>query len=440
MRMVTYIARRLLLVIPTLLGVITITFLLFQALPIQYQLESHYGNPPKNHPCAFKGTCPCGEDNPSSVRGTGAGATCECYGSNITVPKSAICTDLLYRIYIDKLGLNEPVWTQWGVFVYRALTFQWGTIENSSAIAGVFSWLKNVPVTKAIGWMLPYTLELAALSLFLILIISIPVGNLAAVNRNRPIDQVARVISFSGFAVPAFLLGSLAITGVILVMLPQTGFVVHSPWCPPGEAITSEFQGSWPLSTLGPNDCYQGLSFATAARNSGYPPWLLNGYASHPTGFPTIDALLNGQPWLGADTVIRMLLPALVIAFGSIAGILRFVRNSMLEVMNLDFVRTARAKGVPEKVVTRRHAGRNSLNVTITVLGLTFAFFIGGFPVLEEVLQLYGVGRMLALAVATPLRYAIIFGSTILFTYIVVAANLIVDVMYAYLDPRVRLG
>lgn len=135
-----------------------------------------------------------------------------------------------------------------------------------------------------------------------------------------------------------------------------------------------------------------------------------------------------------------MTLPALVVAYGTIAGLLRFVRNSMLEVMNLDFVRTARSKGVPESIVISKHAGRNSLNVTITVLGLTFAFFIGGFPVVETIFNLNGVGRMFVYALLAPYDFGLIFGSTLLFTFLVVFANIIVDVLYAYLDPRVRLG
>ncbi len=136
----------------------------------------------------------------------------------------------------------------------------------------------------------------------------------------------------------------------------------------------------------------------------------------------------------------RLLLPAIVIAYGTIAGILRFVRNSMLEVMNLDYVRTARAKGVPEAEVIRRHAGRNSLNVTVTVLGLTFAGFISGFPIIEFVFNLRGVGLMLAYSVQRPFDYGLIFGSTLLFTLVIVVVNLLVDLLYAYLDPRVRLG
>ncbi len=173
-----------------------------------------------------------------------------------------------------------------------------------------------------------------------------------------------------------------------------------------------------------------------------YPAWVANGIHSTPTGFVTVDALLHHDDWLALDTVLRILLPALLIAYGTVAGLLRFVRNSMLEVMNLDFVRTARAGGVPEPVVVHRHAGRNSLNVTVTVLGLTFAGFLGGFPIIEDVFQLNGVGAMLAYAAnpAPALDFATIFGSTLLFTFIIVAANLVVDVVYAWLDPRVRLG
>ena len=430
MRMVTYIIRRLLLVVPTLLGVLTITFALFQALPVQYQLASHYGNPPKNHPCAFQSSCPCADDNHASVNAREN--TCKCYGSNVTVTPDTLCSDALYRTYIHRLGLDQPVWTQWGVFVYHAFTFQWGTVENDSFVATQFSWMRNVPVTTVIGWMLPYTLELAGLSLFFILIIAIPVGNLAAVNRNRPVDQAARILSFSGFAMPTFLLASFLLMGFVILIGSTSAvpYVTHSPWCPSGEATFSEFYGSWPAPL-----CFSSTGVL--------PSWLGAGVHTTPTGFPTLDAAINGQWWLAIDTLIRMILPALAIAFGAIAVLLRFVRNSMLEVMNLDFVRTARAEGIPSKTVVSRHAGRNSLNVTITVLGLTFAFFIGGFPVIEYVFHLNGVGLILAYSIQPSpgsVDFGLIFGTTLLFTFIIVIANIIVDILYAYLDPRVRLG
>lgn len=111
----------------------------------------------------------------------------------------------------------------------------------------------------------------------------------------------------------------------------------------------------------------------------------------------------------------------------------------MLEVMNQDYIRTARAKGVPERTVVSTHAGRNSLNVTVTVLGLTFAGFVSGFPIIEYVFNLRGVGLMLAYSIQRPFDYGLIFGSTLLFTLVIVFVNLIVDILYAYLDPRVRL-
>ncbi len=333
----------------------------------------------------------------------------------------------------DKLGLERPILVQWASYVYDSFTFQWGNVSNHSTVAQDYPQLEAVPVATAISWELPYTLELAGLSLAIVLAVAIPLGNASAVNRNRPVDQASRIMSFSGYALPAFLLGSFLVAGIVLLFLPHTGFLVKTPWCRGGEPIDEEFTYSIPQSTA----CYTSLAFG-----SSYPSWVSNGVQSSPTGFVTIDALIAGNPWLSLDTLIRIILPALVIAYGTVAGLLRFVRNSMLEVMNLDFVRTARAKGVPETVVTRRHAGRNSLNVTITVLGLTFAGFLGGFPVIEDVFHLNGIGEMLAIA-ANPnpgLDFGVIFGSTILFTFLIVSANLIVDVLYAYLDPRVRLG
>jgi peptide/nickel transport system permease protein len=170
------------------------------------------------------------------------------------------------------------------------------------------------------------------------------------------------------------------------------------------------------------------------------PSWIGTFQQTSPTGFPTIDALIHHSWYLAWESVKRQILPAITIAYGSVAGILRFVRNSMLEVMNLDFIRTARSKGVAESVVVRKHAGRNSLNVTITVLGLTFAGFIGGFAIIEDVFGLKGIGLLLAYSIQPSIDFGLVFGTTLLFTIIVVAANIIVDILYAYLDPRVRLG
>ena len=399
MRLWIYVVRRILLVVPVVIGVMTITFALVNSLPISQRLVSFYGPTPR---LSYNQYIPC---------------------SKITPGENGTCLNPLYVRGTDALGLNKPIFVQWGIYIFNSFTGKWGYVGNGSGLQGAIPIARGQPVLTVLGWFLPYTLELAALSLLLILIIAIPIGNLSAVNRNRPIDQAARVLSFSGYAMPAFLLGSLLLmAAVILVGGPS----VHSPFCH-GQSSYTDFYGSWP-----PVQCFPG---------GIYPTWLKEGAVSSPTGFPTVDAAIHGNWWFAADTLLRMLIPAFVIAYGTVALLLRFVRNSMLEVLNLDFVRTARAKGLPEKSVINKHAGRNSLNVTITVLGLTFAGFIAGFPIIETVFGLWGVGRMIAFSVTlTPYDFGMIFGSTVLFTLLVVAANIIVDVLYAYLDPRVRLG
>jgi peptide/nickel transport system permease protein len=425
----TYVARRALFVPPVIIGVVTITFVLFAALPIQYQLVAHFGSPTQKQRCGYQPSCSCATLNPTSVNGT----SCTCIAPPITTTPNGACQNPIFNEYRNRLGLNQPSVLQWATYVYRSFTFQWGNVSNYSTVAYVYPQLKAVPVATAMAWELPYTIELAVLSLAIILVIAIPLGNASAVYRNRPVDQLSRILSFSGYALPAFLLGSLLVMGVVLAILPHTGFLVRSPWCPQGEPIDEEFTFSLPVTA----SCYSGLALGAT-----YPTWIANGVQSSPTGFLTVDAMIHGQDWLALDSLVRIVLPAIVIAYGSVAGLLRFVRNSMLEVMNFDFVRTARSGGVPESVVVSRHAGRNSLNVTITVLGLTFAAFLGGFPIIEDVFKLNGIGELLAISAdpAPALDFGVIFGSTILFTFLIVAANLIVDVLYAYLDPRVRLG
>jgi ABC-type dipeptide/oligopeptide/nickel transport system permease component len=408
MRMWIYVIRRLILLIPIIIGVMTITFVLLNALPPINQLVAHYGTAPRLRPWLYQQYVPC---------------------SVLNASQSGTCPNPYYPALANPLGIGQPVFTSWAAFMVRSLTFQWGTVSNDSTAGKQVPIIQGQPVTTVLSWYLPYTLELALLALFVILIVAIPLGNLSAVYRNRPVDQASRVMSFSGYALPSFLLGSLLIMGFVLLAGPAVGYFTHSPWCPSGEPTFNEVYGSWPQQA-----CFSGGVF---------PTWLTQGVVSSPTGFPTVDALIHGQYWLSFDSLVRIALPALVIAFGSIAILLRFVRNSMLEVMNLDFVRTARAKGVPETTVIKRHAGRNSLNVTITVLGLTFAAFVGGFPIIEDVFHLNGIGYILALSIQqsnAPVDFGLIFGSTLLFTYIVVIANITVDVLYAYLDPRVRLG
>ncbi|HTW77311.1 MAG TPA: ABC transporter permease [Thermoplasmata archaeon] len=399
MRLWVYVVRRCMLLIPVLIGVMTITFALVTALPVSERLEVAFGANPK---VPYTPTVPC---------------------AKLGIDKPGECSNPFYTNGLRLLGLNHPIPVQWAVYMYDTFTLRWGYVGNGSGLASAVPLVRGIPVTTAIGWFLPYTLELAALSLLMIIPLSISLGYLSAANRNRPVDQLSRILSFSGYALPSFLLGGVLLFVFVFLIGGPQGI---SPTCHSASAYFDLF-GSWP-----PIQCWPG---------GLYPTWLQAGQVSSPTGFPTIDAMIHGQWFLAVDTLFRMILPAFVIAYGTIAGLLRFVRNNMLEVMNLDFVRTARAKGLPEKTVVKRHVGRNSVNVTVTVFGLTFAGFIGGFPIIESVFGLNGVGRLLAYSVSlTPLDFGMIFGSTILFTIIVVLANLTCDILYAVLDPRVRLG
>ncbi|HEY6237936.1 MAG TPA: ABC transporter permease, partial [Thermoplasmata archaeon] len=354
MKMWVYIVRRILLILPVIIGVMTITFAVTSALSINYRLIAALGAS-KN---GYKPQVPCDQ---------------------LSIPGGGLCDNPAYYTGVHALGLDQPIWTQYGHYIYNSLTLNWGFTAPNGPASGITG--KSVePVATILSWYLPYTLELAAISLFLILLIAIPIGNYSAVYRNRPLDQGARILSFSGFALPGFILATLLLLGATFI----AGVGVQE--CGATSTSYFDFSGSFP-----PWTCL-----------GGRPDWIGPNYQTSPTGFPTIDAFIHGQWALGGDTIFRLLLPALVIAYGSVAGILRFVRNSMLEVLNLDFIRTARAKGVPESGVVRRHAGRNSLNVTVTVLGLTFAGFIGGFPIIESVFTLHGVGLILALSIQPP--------------------------------------
>ncbi|MGI0150908.1 MAG: ABC transporter permease subunit, partial [Thermoplasmata archaeon] len=334
MKMWVYLVRRLLLLIPVVIGVMTITFVLVNSLPVQEQLQVFLG--PTKQAGGYSPTLP-----PGSL------------GCNATLHPNG-CANPTYVHAIDALGLNQPKEVQWGKYIYNSLTLNWGNTDKASIASSSIGLDTSMSVIVVLSWYLPYTLELAALALAIILLLAIPIGNYSAAYRNRPFDQGARILSFSGFAFPGFLLAVLA-----LFAITDLSGGLGATFCGSTSTAYDQWYGSWPDPSC--------------LINSMYPSWMTSHLATTPTGFPTVDAVYHAltdssaryraQDWyLAGESVKRMIIPALVIAFGSIAGILRYVRNSMLEVMSLDFIRTARAKGVSERRVIGYHAGRNSLN------------------------------------------------------------------------------
>jgi peptide/nickel transport system permease protein len=237
----------------------------------------------------------------------------------------------------------------------------------------------RLPVLDRIMAVLPNTLKLNFAALFLALIVSIPVGVYAAVRRNSLFDRFANILAVAGWAIPTVWLG------LMLILL-----------------------------------------FSVKFREWGMPFYLPVGGQS--------DLRTGGGFW---DQVEHMILPTLALAIPSMAGWIVYIRASMLEVIQQDYIRTAKAKGLTEKTVNMRHGFRNALLPLITLVGLEIPALFGGSLVIENVFAWNGMGRLTIDAV-TEKDYTVVMGTTIIFSVLVVMGNLIADVLYSVADPRIR--
>ena len=283
-----------------------------------------------------------------------------------------------------KYHLNEPIWIQYWYWLMGVLDGDMGY----SRTAGDY-------VTSAIADRFPATFELSITATLFAVIVGILVGTRAAVRANSGFDQGTRIVTIAAVSIPVFWLG------IMLLYL----FYYMLGWAPAPVGRTS-------------------LAFASEPRH---------------TNFLLIDSILNLNWGMFWDVVAHLVLPAITLAFASTAIIVRMMRSSMLEVLNAEYVRTARSKGLPENVVIKKHARRNALIPTVTVVGLTFGGLLGGAVLTETIFNWPGLGQWSAQA-ALNLDSAGIMGFTLLTALIYVLANLIVDLVYAQLDPRVRLG
>jgi ABC-type dipeptide/oligopeptide/nickel transport system permease component len=257
-----------------------------------------------------------------------------------------------------------------------------------------YSQITKDPVLKTIGEKFPATFELSAIAMMIAVSIGITTGTRAAVKVNSPFDQGTRVLSLVGVSIPVFWLG--------VLLLALFYYYLGGPFEP---GRIDKMYDSVPK----------------------------------PTHFMLIDSALNLNWNMFVNAIEHLLLPSITLAFASMAIIIRIMRSSMLEVLGSEYIRTARSKGLPEKMVIRRHARRNALIPTTTVVGLSFGGLLGGAVLTETIFLWPGLGRWAADA-ALNLDTAGIMGFTMLTAIIYVLANLIVDIIYAQLDPRVRLG
>jgi peptide/nickel transport system permease protein len=308
--------------------------------------------------------------------------------------------------FAEANGLNDPIFVQLGIYMKNIVTLNLGESIRFSR-----------PVNQMLIERLPLTTELAVSALILAVGIGVPAGIIAARKHNTAVDTGTMAMANIGVSMPVFWLG-LMLAYLFAVVLRDTMFQL-----PPSGRLSA---GVFPIpyyEVWGWN-LEEGTFFAK-----------LNEYISNHYIFNTF---ITGQWEVFEDAVRHMILPAVALATIPLAIIARITRSSLLEVMNKDYIRTARAKGSKEMGVVRKHALRNSLLPVVTIIGLQLGALLGGAVLTETVFNLAGVGRALFDAI-TGRDYAVVQGLTVVIALGYVVVNLIVDLSYGYLDPRIRV-
>ncbi|HEX6078888.1 MAG TPA: ABC transporter permease [Methylomirabilota bacterium] len=314
----TYLTKRLLLIVPTLLGVAVVVFLIMRVIPGDVSL-------------LILGGDQTGRIDPQQL-----------------------------AALRHQLGLDQPLAVQFATWLWGVLRLDFGT-----------SLWTGQPVIDEVLIRLPLSLEVAILATIVSVVLAVPLGMLAAVRQDTWVDYAIRVVSIGGQAIPSFWVGIL----VILFL------VIYFGWGPP-------------------------LEFT--------PPWV--------------------DPWANFQQLVW---PVVTIGYRYAAVTTRMTRSTVLEVLREDYIRTAWAKGLRDRAVVIRHALKNAMLPVVTLVGTEFAFLIGGLVVTETVFTLNGVGRFVVDAVAHrdyPVVQALVFLIALAF----VVVNLLIDLTYAWLDPRIR--
>ena len=286
----------------------------------------------------------------------------------------------IVQAFREKWGLDKPLYQQYLTFVGNLTRGELGISINTRRA-----------VTKDLALFMPATVELATTAVFFALLLGLPLGIFAAVRRDGPIDHLARMVSLIGVSIPIFWLAT-----VSLVLFYAT---LH-----------------W---TVGPGRLGPQIE----------PPDFV-------TGMHTVDSLIAGDLETFQSAASHLILPGLVLASSIMGLVTRVTRSSMLEVLSQDYTRTARAKGLREARVVARHALRNALIPTVTVLGLAYGGLLSGAVMTETIFAWPGIGRYAFQAVVTN-DFPAIMGITFVIGIMYVVVNLVVDLLYGWLDPRI---
>jgi peptide/nickel transport system permease protein len=326
-------------------------------------------------------------------------------GDPCTAQLGEKATDAICAKFNADKGLDKPIVVQFGIYLGDVLQ---GDLGSSIRL--------NRPITQLIVERLPITVELGLLSLLFACAVGIPIGMLAALRRNSAVDVATMVGSNIGVSMPVFWLG-LMLAYIFALLLKGTPFAL-----PPSGRLSSGVT-SIPFYELWGWDLDLGSAGGQIAQFFGNM-YLLN-------------SLLTFQWEVLGDALRHLILPAVALGTIPMAIIARMTRSAMLEVLGRDYVRTARAKGLADYAVTLRHAFRNALLPVVTIVGLQLGTIFSGAVLTETIFNLAGVGRILFDAITTR-DYPIIQGFTLAIAFSYVLVNLLVDLSYGMLDPRIR--
>jgi peptide/nickel transport system permease protein len=327
-------------------------------------------------------------------------------GEPCTATYGEKATPELCAQFAIRYGLDKPLWEQFVIYLGSIIQ---GDLGSSIRYGR--------PVTAILVERLPLTVELTLMAMIFATVGGVTLGMLSAVRRNSPTDVGTMIFANLGVSIPVFVLG-LLLAFVFAVLLKGTPFALPpSGRLSPGVTVTP-LAIRWGLESL------QGI------------PRVLLDFVSN---MYTINSILSAQWATFADAFRHLILPAIAVGTIPLAIIARMTRSALLEVLGLDFIRTARAKGLPERTVVYRHGMRNAMLPVITVVGLSLGAFLSGAILTETIFNLTGMGRTLFEAIEGR-DYIVIQGVTIVVAVAYLIVNLIVDVSYAVLDPRIRLS
>ena len=357
--MLQFLARRFILLIPVLIGIILVTFLIVHAIP--------------GDPCKAM------------------------LGEKATEAK---CADFRQRY-----GLNDNLLVQFGRYIVQMVQ---GNLGDSIRFTR--------PVSDIIAERLPLTIELTILAMIFSTVLGIVLGLISALHRNTAIDTITMMVANIGISMPVFWLG-LLLAYFFAISLKGTALTL-----PPSSRFSS------------------GMALVNLAKE-----W----HITNPQGFQRfyllffsnslfVNTLITGHWNVFWDGIKHLILPAVAVGTIPMSIIARMTRSSLLEVLGLDYVRTARAKGLVASEVIRKHAMRNAMIPIVTIIGIETGGLLSGAVLTETVFALPGVGTMLVQSILAR-DYPVVTGFTLIIALIFIMVNLVVDMSYAYLDPRIRL-